>query len=187
VYVPARQLGEPDRAHWTWAHGTLFRRPLSAFARAELNPTPAHPTGVVLHGPPPSTFFGPVPPDVLRDAARAELAGYWTRAVRRRRPWRSDVAVDLGLLTIARAEITGREGRLVTKEEALRGLPALGVPADLAAAVALRRRGAGPALRRRARRRQGRVARRVVARGIRALGPGSAGARNVPATQATCG
>jgi hypothetical protein len=94
--------------------------------------------------------------------------------------------VDLGLLTVARAEITAREGRLVTKDEALQRLPALGVPADLVAAVAARRRGEGPVLSRRARRRQGRVARRVVARGIRAVGPGSGRPRNAPATQATC-
>jgi hypothetical protein len=66
-------------------------------------------------------------------------------------------------------------------------LPALGVPSDLVAAVARRRSGEEPTLSRHARRRQGRVARRVVARGIRELGPHSAGPRHVPDPQATCG
>jgi Nucleotidyltransferase domain len=186
-YVAARELGDPRRPHWTWAHSTLYRRPLTAFARAELHPTDVHPGGLVLHGPAPETFFGPVPSDVLRDAARDELGGYWTRAVRRPRRWRSDALVDLALLTVARAEITAREGRLVTKPEALRRLPALGVPPDLVEAVARRRRGSGPTLSRRGRRRQGRVARRLVARGIRELGPHPSRPRHAPDPQATCG
>jgi hypothetical protein len=172
-------------AHWSWAHGELYRRELTAFARAELNPSGQHRGGVVLHGPAPQAFFGPVPPEDLREAATAELGGYWTRAVRRRRPWRSDAVVDLGLLTLARAEIARREGRLVTKTEALGRLPALGVPPDLVRAVARRRAGDPPPLTRRARRRQARLARRVVARGVRLFGPGSAAPGHTGDPQAT--
>jgi hypothetical protein len=104
--------------------------------------------------------------EAVRAAARVELAGYWSRAVRRRRIWRQDVYVDLGLLTVARAQATLAEGRLVTKREAIERLPLVGVDPDLADEVARRRAGERVLLSRRARSRRARRVRSLVAASI---------------------
>jgi predicted nucleotidyltransferase len=136
VYVALDDSTDPDRTHWTWAFGELFRRPLSRIARAELLHDP-----VVVFGPPPSTWLPPLSQGDLRDAARAELAGYWTRALRKRAIWRQDVYVDLGLTVWARAEATITEGRLITKSEAITRLRGRGVPDELVDQMARRRAG----------------------------------------------
>ncbi len=141
VYVPRADAADRPRPHWTWAFGELFRRELSGVARAELLADP-----VVVHGPPPASWLPPMESGDLRDAARAELAGYWTRALRKRAIWRQDVYVDIGLTTWARAEATLREGRLITKSEAIARLAGAGLPAEVVAGVALRRQGGHEAL-----------------------------------------
>jgi hypothetical protein len=136
VYVPLDDCTDPDRTHWTWAFGELFRRPLSRIARAELLADP-----VVVVGPAPSSWLPPLSEDDVRDAARAELAGYWTRALRKRAIWRQDVYVDLGLTVWARAEAAITEGRLITKSEAIERLRRGEVPGELVDEVARRRAG----------------------------------------------
>ena len=136
VYVPLRDAGDVPRAHWTWAFGELFRRPLSGIARAELLADP-----IVVAGPHPSSWLSAMSPDALRDAARAELAGYWTRALRERSIWLQDEYVDIGLTVWARAEATIEDGSLITKSEAIERLRALGLPGEIVEGVALRRQG----------------------------------------------
>jgi Nucleotidyltransferase domain len=136
VYVARPAVEDPSYRHWTWAFGELFRRPLSGIARAELLADP-----VVVVGPPPSAWLPPMPDAAVREAARAELAGYWTTALRKRSIWLEDVYIDVGLTSLARADATIREGRLITKSEAIRRLADLGVPLGLVDEVARRRAG----------------------------------------------
>lgn len=136
VYVARPGVEDLSYRHWTWAFGELFRRPLGGIARAELLAE-----RVVVVGPPPSAWLAPLSESALRDAARAELAGYWTTALRKRSIWLEDVYVDVGLTTLARADATIREGRLVTKSEAIGRLASLGVPSRLVDEIARRRSG----------------------------------------------
>ncbi|MFD1827052.1 MULTISPECIES: nucleotidyltransferase domain-containing protein [Mumia] len=136
VYVPDDDTVDPAHKHWTWAFGELYRRPLSGIARAELLADP-----VVVVGPPPSDWLPPMDVVDIAEAARAELAGYWTQALRKQAIWLQDLYVDLGLMVLARADATIREGRLITKAEALGRMATLGVPASLVAEVAQRRNG----------------------------------------------
>lgn len=55
--------------------------------------------------------------------------------------WSQDVWVDLGLITFARATVTLREGRLITKRQALDELPALGAPGEVVEDITERRYG----------------------------------------------
>ena len=58
-----------------------------------------------------------------------------------------DIWVDLGLLTFARATVTLREGRLISKRQALAVLPVLGAPAEVVEDITRRRYGQhGPGL-----------------------------------------
>lgn len=136
AYVSADRVGDVTRPHWTWAFGELFRRPLSIIARAELLADPA-----IVFGPSPATWLPPVSSAELRDGARAELAGYWSRALRKRAIWDQDVYVDLGLTVWARAEATLSEGVLITKTEAITRMADRGVPADIVDGLARRRLG----------------------------------------------
>jgi hypothetical protein len=77
----------------------------------------------------------------LRQGARGELAGYWSRALRKRAIWNQDVYVDLGLTVWARADATLTEGILITKTEAIARMAAHGVPAHVVEGVARRRAG----------------------------------------------
>jgi hypothetical protein len=136
VYVPLTDAVDPSRRHWTWAFGELFRRALSCIARAELLADP-----VVIFGPAPRSWLPPMSDDELRDAAREQLAGYWTRALRKRAIWQRDVYVDLSLTVWARAEATITEGRLITKSEAIARMRERGVPGEIVDQVESRRAG----------------------------------------------
>ena len=136
AYVPRDAAADLHRRHVTWAHRRLLRRPFSGIGRGELLQG-----GIVVLGPPPETFFPPLGAAALAEAARAELRGYWHGAVRRSEVWRTDLHVDLGLTTLARADATIADGRLITKREAIARMPGLGVPPELAAQIARRRRG----------------------------------------------
>jgi len=136
VYVPSTNATVVTSKHWTWAFGELFRRPLSGIARAELLADP-----IVVAGPEPSSWLPPMGLEELRGAARAELAGYWSRAVRKRSIWLEDVYVDIGLTVLARADATIRDGTLITKSEAIARMPDLGVPREIVDGIARRRRG----------------------------------------------
>jgi Nucleotidyltransferase domain len=114
VYVDAAQAVDVHTRHPTWTHGLLVQRILSGITRAEL----------VRHG---YAVFGRSPPDVLpamtdddvREAARAELAGYWAWAARRPWMWLNPVIVDLGLTSMARGRYSLRTGELLTKSQAV--------------------------------------------------------------------
>ncbi|MET8723430.1 hypothetical protein ABZX50_27225 [Streptomyces misionensis] len=132
-------LADPGRAHLTWAHGHVLRRPVTPVTRREL-----HTFGRVLHGEPPAGLLPPVPERDLRAFVVRDQRDFWRPAVGKARLWRQDVWVDLGLLTFARATVTLREGRLISKRDALAELPGLGAPAEVVEDVT-RRRYAEPA------------------------------------------
>lgn len=133
VYVDRARLLDLEALHPTWSHGSLVQRILSGVARAEL----------VRHG---YAVFGRAPLDVLpamsaddvREAARAELTGYWTWAARRPTLWLDPVIADLGLTSMARGRHTLATGELLTKTRAIEQADA---PAWLIDQLRSRRRG----------------------------------------------
>lgn len=114
-YVDAGRLHDVSVAHPTWTHGELVERVVSQVTRAEL----------VLHGysvlgPAPHDLLPPVTADQVREAARAELAGYWSSAARRPGMFlRLPVMVDLGLTAMARGRHALSTGELLTKSAAI--------------------------------------------------------------------
>lgn len=129
-------LDDPGRKHLTWAHDGLLHRPVTPVTRREL-----HTFGRVLHGRGPEALLPAVPDRQLTDFVVRDQRDFWRPAVDRPRRWRQDVWVDLGLLTYSRAGVTLREGRLITKKEALGELPALGAPPEVVKDIARRRYG----------------------------------------------
>ena len=164
AYVPQDQVDDEPTAHLNWAHGELFRRPLTGIARAELLRG-----AITVLGPPPADLLAPMSPAALRLAARAELTGYWRTAVRKPWLWLEDGYVDLGLLTLARAEATLVDDQLISKHQALDRLHRFHVPPDLVEQIGRRRRGEDVTLRSRQRVRRAGQARRLCALGIRDL------------------
>ena len=136
AYVPENQAAEVGRKHLWWALGRLLRRPFSGIGRGELQQG-----GIVVHGAPPAAYLPPLDQADLAEAARVELRGYWTGAVRRTAVWLTDLHVDLGLTTVSRADATIAGEGLITKRAAIARLPRLGVPDELAAEIAQRRAG----------------------------------------------
>jgi hypothetical protein len=139
-YLTPATLGDPDRPHLTWAHGHVMRRPVTPVTRREL-----HDFGRVLYGGSPAGLLPAVPERQLHDFVVRDQRDYWRPAVDKGRLWRQDVWVDLGLLTFARATVTLRDGRLISKREALDELPALGAPAEVVADITRRRYDDDPA------------------------------------------
>ncbi|WBB64761.1 nucleotidyltransferase domain-containing protein [Streptomyces sp. WMMC500] len=139
-YVAVDRLAGAGLDHLTWAHAELFSRPVTPVTRREL-----HTGALVLHGPGPEGLL-PAPPDAeLRAFIRKDLAEYWLPTTAKKRLWLRDVWVDLGPVTVARAGVTLREGRLITKGEALDVLAATGAPARLVADIRDRRYAEHPA------------------------------------------
>ena len=164
VYVPVADMVDVDAEHLTWAHGELYRRAFSGIARAELLSF-----GVTVFGPPPATLVPAVDPDALRASARAELAGYWSGALAKPDVWLEDVYVDLGLLTLVRAQATLQEGRLITKREAITRLSRFDVPPDLTHEIESRRYGRAVPLAENGRRQRAEQVRALMAKGIQSL------------------
>ncbi|GAA2248130.1 nucleotidyltransferase domain-containing protein [Streptomyces amakusaensis] len=136
-YLPAGRTADPARRHLAWAHRELYRRPVTEVTRCEL-----HRFGVVLHGRPPAEVLPPVSEEMLVDFVVRDLRCYWQPLVRKRKLWRQDVWVDLGMLTLARASVTIRTGALISKAEALdvlRADPA--APAEVVEDIRRRRSG----------------------------------------------
>lgn len=79
----------------------------------------------------------------LTDFIRTELEDYWlpVTAGAKSELWLQDVWVDLGMLTFARASVTLREGRLLTKREALAELRSRAAPAAVLDDIHRRRYG----------------------------------------------
>lgn len=133
VYVDVNRLSDPGALHPTWTHGALVRRILSGVTRAEL----------VYHG---YAVFGPAPLEVIprmsgeqvREAARAELTGYWAWAARRPWMWLDPVIADLGLTSMARGRHALATGELMSKSRAVEKADA---PSWLVDQLRARRRG----------------------------------------------
>jgi Nucleotidyltransferase domain len=164
VYVPLPAIADPATEHPTWAHGELYRRPLSGIARAELLTF-----GITVFGPPPATLLPATSPEALRAAVRTELSGYWRGALDKPHLWLEDLYVDLGLLVLVRAGATLTEGRLITKREAITRLPDWGVPAGLVHEIESRRAGRAVPVADDERIRRAELVRKLVADGIRQL------------------
>ncbi len=139
TYLTPPTAADAGRRHLTWAHQQLFRRPVTPVTRAEL-----HTFGRVLHGAPPADVLPPVPDGELAAFVVRDQREYWRREVDRATNWTQDVWVDLGLLTFARATVTLREGRLISKREALDVLPGLGAPGEVVADIRRRRYDGAP-------------------------------------------
>ncbi|WP_432041243.1 nucleotidyltransferase domain-containing protein [Streptomyces cadmiisoli] len=135
-YLAPAALDDPRRAHPTWAHRCLMRRPVTPVTRREL-----HTFGRVLHGAPPVGLLPPVSDRELGDFVVRDQLEFWRPAVRKARLWTQDAWVDVGLTTFARATVTVREGRLIGKREALDVLPGLGAPAEVVDDIRRRRYG----------------------------------------------
>jgi Nucleotidyltransferase domain len=142
VYVNGARLLDPDATHPTWTHGSLVERILSGVSRAELV---RH--GYAIFGRAPLQVLPPMSDDDLREAARAELTGYWSWAARRPTLWLDPVIMDLGLTSMARGRHMLATGELLTKSRAIEQADA---PAWLIDQMRARRRGedvASPRLR----------------------------------------
>ncbi|MFI1734618.1 nucleotidyltransferase domain-containing protein [Streptomyces acidicola] len=131
--TPARAAGA-ERRHLTWAHEELFKRTVTPVTRREL-----HTFGLVLHGEPPEGLLPAVPDSELAAFVVRDQREFWRKAVDKADAWAQDVWVDLGLVTYARAAVTLKDGRLITKKEALDLLPGLGAPVEVVEDVRRRR------------------------------------------------
>lgn len=162
AYVLRAELDDTDRGHLTWAHGELFVRPVSPVSRRELCLG-----GLCLLGPAPSSLVPPVTDEELNDYIRSDLRDYWYPLTARADLWLRDIWVDVGLLTFARATVTLREGRLITKREALEVLAGLGAPADVIRDIYQRRYQSPQPISERWRTERGHQARTYLSEGIR--------------------
>ncbi|MFH0520528.1 nucleotidyltransferase [Streptomyces sp. M41] len=150
-YLTPDTLADTGRRHLTWAHQQLFKRPVTPVTRREL-----HAFGRVLHGRAPAGLLPPETDRELADFVLADQRDYWRRKIDDAGLWLEDSWVDLGMVTFARAGVTVREGRLISKREALDLLPRLGAPAEVVDDIRVRRYdGAAPPADGRAARRAG--------------------------------
>lgn len=133
VYVDGGQLLDVQALHPTWTHGTMVHRILSGIARAELV---RH--GFAIFGRPPLHVLPLMSNEDVREAARAELLGYWTWAARRPWIWLDPVLAELGLTSMARGRHTLATGELLTKTLAVEQAD---VPAWMLNQLRARRRG----------------------------------------------
>ncbi|KPI12939.1 DNA polymerase beta domain protein region [Actinobacteria bacterium OK074] len=134
TYLTPHTAAGADRAHLTWAHDHVMRRPVTPVTRREL-----HAFGRVLHGAAPGGLLPPVPDRELADFVVRDQAEFWRPAVRKAQLWTRDIWVDLGLVTHARARVTIEDGRLISKREALDLLPGFGAPVEVVADIRRRR------------------------------------------------
>jgi hypothetical protein len=135
-YCSAGELDDPARPHLTWAHQEFMRRPVTPVTRREL-----HAFGLVLYGEEPAALLPPVTGGQLADFVVQDLQSFWLPSLDHRELWDRDIWVDLGLLTLARATATLRDGRLITKAQALVILTELGAPVEVVDDIRQRRYG----------------------------------------------
>jgi len=164
TYVARADWADTGRDHLTWAHAELFARPVTAVSRREL-----HLGGLVLLGPGPAAVVPPVSDEELADFIRADLRDNWYPHTAQADLWRQDIWVDVGLLTFARATVTLRDGRLITKREALGVLAGLGAPDALVRDMYQRRYENPPPVTETWRTQRGEQARTFFREGIRQL------------------
>lgn len=136
AYMVSGEQDDPGRSHVTWASGELFDRVVSPVSRREL-----WQGGLCLLGPAPATQVPAVSDAELADYIRADLRDFWYPATVRPERWLKDIWVDLGMLTLARALVTLRDGRLITKREALDVLGSMDAPAGVVDDIRERRYG----------------------------------------------
>ncbi len=122
TYVTVGRFDDPDRQHVTFAQEELFDRTVSVVSRRELA------GGRTLFGPPPTGIVPLVTDAELAGFIRTDLRDFWYPATGKAANWLQDIWVDLGPVTLARATVTLRDGRLITKREALDILPTMGAP-----------------------------------------------------------
>jgi hypothetical protein len=136
-YCAAGELDDPEHLHLTWAHEEFMHRRVTPVTRREL-----HDFGLVLYGAAPAALLPPVTGEQVAEFVVRDMEGYWLPAVDNRpERWDRDIWVDLGMLTMARATVTLRDGKLITKAEALRVLTELGAPAEVVDDIRQRRYG----------------------------------------------
>jgi len=123
TYVPVGDLGDARRRHPTFAQGRYSDRPVTPVSWRELTLG-----DLSCYGPPPSSLLAATSDEELAAFVRRDLREFWYPATGKRRLWYADIWVDLGMITLARAAITLRDGRLITKRAALAELPSLGAP-----------------------------------------------------------
>src|SRR3984885_12488669 len=118
-----------------------MRRRVTPMASREL-----HDFGLVLYGEAPAALLPPVTGGQLAGFVVQDLESFWLPSLDHRERWDRDIWVDLGLLTLARATVTLRDGRLITKAQALCVLTELDAHAEVVSDIRQRRYGApGPA------------------------------------------
>jgi len=165
-YMVSGEQADPGQNHLTWAHRELYERPVSPVSRRELCQG-----GLCLLGPAPATVIPAVTDAELADYIRTDLRDYWYPKTALPDLWLTDIWVDLGMLTLARAVVTLREGRLITKREALGVLASTGAPASVVSDIRDRRYGTAPPISGERRAQRGDLARTYVRHGIeRTLG-----------------
>lgn len=162
-YMVSGTTAEPGRAHLTWAHQQLFERPVTPVTRRELLEGARRLAGLA-----PAAVIPPVTDAELADFVRSDLRDYWLPHTSRADVWLEDIWVDLGMLTLARAIVTLREGRLITKREALGVLADLGAPPDVVSDIRDRRYASAPSPAGEWRERRGELASAFVRQGIQA-------------------
>ncbi|MFJ4651665.1 hypothetical protein ACIP5Y_10385 [Nocardia sp. NPDC088792] len=133
VYVDAGKVSDVRMTHPTWTHGSLAERVLSGITRVELVRY-----GRAVFGRSPCAVLPPMGEDDVREAARAELTGYWAWAARRPWMWLDPVIADLGLTSMARGRYALSNGALLTKSQAVERADA---PGWLVDQLRARRRG----------------------------------------------
>ncbi|MFF5478631.1 nucleotidyltransferase [Streptomyces sp. NPDC012935] len=134
TYLTPGTADDADRRHLTWAHEQLFKRTVTPVTRRELQTF-----GRVLHGRAPAGLLPPVADRELGEFVVRDQRDFWRAAVDNASLWTRDVWVDLGVITYARASVTLRDGRLISKREALDLLPGLGAPVELVEDIRRRR------------------------------------------------
>jgi hypothetical protein len=165
TYVPVAELGDASLRHPTFAQGRYFDRPVSPVARRELSLG-----DLALFGPSPSTLLPATTDEELAAFIRRDLREFWYPATGKRTCWYTDIWVDLGMVTLARAATTLRDGRLITKQAAIAELPSLGAPLRVVRDIEKRRYdGGGSPARSPWRVRRGNQARKFIRAGIEQL------------------
>lgn len=124
--------------HPTWTQGELVDKPLTPVSRRELLSA-----GRVYDGPAPCDVLRPVTDEELSTFIRTDLRDFWHPATDKPHLWLRTIWVDLGPITVARATVTLRNGRLITKAEALTVLTGMGADPALVEDIRRRRYG-GP-------------------------------------------
>jgi hypothetical protein len=133
-YLQADQLADATLRHPTWAHRRYFDRPVTPVTRRELTLG-----NCTLHGPRPIALLPPTTNEDLTAFIRHDLEHFWHPAARKRTRWLTDIWVDHGPIVVARADVTLRNGDLITKRAALDLLPSLGLSVSVAADIEHRR------------------------------------------------